>query len=181
MAVITPEYLARSGTEHGEQTAFFCWASMVMRDGFTVANNMGSYEPGIMKEMLALRKQFAYPELRWMYAIPNGGGRTAIQGAQLKAEGVKGGVADIFLPSSIGDYSGLYIEMKKADGAPSDVSKDQYEFGAHVTSSGYAWYVAFGWKEAAKILEGYILQQDVMISTNQQKVHDKMMEMIDGR
>lgn len=144
---ITPEYLSRTGTEHGEQAAVFCWAAQNVR---------------------------RFPVLRWMHALANGGGRTAIQGGLLKAEGVKAGVADINLPVPIGPYAGLYIEMKKADGVPSDVKPEQYEFGAFVTTHYQLWQVCFGWKEAVQQIESYLLQTACALSANQVKVHERL-------
>ena len=57
-------------------------------------------------------KSGQYPELRLLYAIPNGGHRHKAVAAKLKAEGVKPGVPDLCLPVRRGEYSGLYIEMK---------------------------------------------------------------------
>jgi hypothetical protein len=138
--MITPETLARSGSEHGEQAALFCWASLA-------------------------EQQTRFPMLKWMHAIPGGGSRgdtaqsRAIRGGQLKAEGVKAGVADIFLPVSIyglyGRY-GLYIEMKRKNGKPGDVSKEQTDFGMFVKSQGYQWHVCFGWLDASKRIEQYL-------------------------
>lgn len=55
-------------------------------------------------------KQF--PELAWLFSIPNGGQRGKAQAGKLKAEGVKRGVADLCLPVSRMGYNALYIEMK---------------------------------------------------------------------
>ncbi len=145
--IVTPEYLARSGTEHGHQAAVFCWA----------AQNMPSY-----------------PCLAWMHAIPNGGQRSKSQASRLKVEGVKSGVADIFLPVLRGNCAGLYIEMKREDGMPSDVSEDQLAFGAFVTMQGYGWTVAFGWEDAIRILIGYLNQQTLAVSDKQFKVYGKI-------
>ena len=41
------------------------------------------------------------PACRWLHAIPNGGNRSAVTGARLKAEGVKRGIPDLFLPFTI--------------------------------------------------------------------------------
>lgn len=57
-----------------------------------------------------------YPGLRLMFAIPNGGARDAITGAMLKAEGVKPGVPDIFLPVPVNGFHGLFVEMKTLSG-----------------------------------------------------------------
>jgi hypothetical protein len=138
--VITPEYLARSGTEDGEQAALFCWAA---------------------------QNRMRYPQLKWMFAIPNGGARTPSVAARLKATGVKPGVADICLPvpsrvrvstESVVEekFSGLFIEMKRKDGRPSDVKPEQREFIRFVVAHGYYAEVAFGWLEAVMIIERYL-------------------------
>ena len=45
-----------------------------------------------------------YPELEYMFAIPNGGYRHYRTAADLKSEGVKSGVPDIMLPVARGGY-----------------------------------------------------------------------------
>lgn len=127
--MILPADLAHSGSEHGEQAALFCWS--------------------------AIQRQ-RYPMLRWMYAIPNGGGRTRAQGGLLKAEGVKPGVSDVCLPYPCGNYHGLYVEMKRADGVPSDVSPAQKEYLEYFNEVGYCGIVCFGWQQAALAIESYL-------------------------
>ena len=46
------------------------------------------------------------------FAIPNGGLRNIKVAAKLKREGVKAGVADLFIAMSNGIYNGLFIEVK---------------------------------------------------------------------
>lgn len=52
----------------------------------------------------------------WLFAIPNGGSRDKVTGAKLKAEGVKAGVADLFLAYPTGhtdrNIHGWWIEVK---------------------------------------------------------------------
>ena len=57
-----------------------------------------------------------YPELELMFAIPNGGLRHKKTAHTLKAEGVKAGVPDIFLPAPHAGYNGMFIEMKRQVG-----------------------------------------------------------------
>lgn len=125
----TPAQLAASGSEHAHQTAIFCWA----------ATNTPRY-----------------PCLKWLHAIPNGGVRSRVQGAILKAEGVKSGVADIFLPVSRGTYHGLYIELKRADGTEADISDRQREFLTFVDEQDYLAVVCFGWEQAVSVIEHYL-------------------------
>lgn len=56
-----------------------------------------------------------YPEFRGLlFAVPNGGGRSRIEAALLKAEGVVAGVADMLLLVPSKGYAGLCIEFKAA-------------------------------------------------------------------
>ena len=57
-----------------------------------------------------------YPEHALMlFAVPNGGGRSRIEGAIMKGEGVTAGVADLILLEARGGYGSLCIEMKTGD------------------------------------------------------------------
>jgi hypothetical protein len=94
------------------------------------------------------------------YAVPNGGttgGRSALlAGARRKAEGVTAGVPDIECMIAVPPYSGLHIEMKKADGVPSDVSEAQHRMIDRLRSCGRKCEVAFGAAQAWKILAEYL-------------------------
>jgi len=161
-SLMNPEQLAKSGSEHAEQCALFCWANKAMQFGFAAADEMDAYDV-----YTPHHERLYVPELRWLHAIPNAGARSnKIAAAQLKAEGVKAGVADIFLPvvkrgrndqlNNPVRFCGLYIELKRLDGHMSDVSNDQTNFGKFVEQQGYKWYVAFGWRQAASIIKEYL-------------------------
>lgn len=94
-----------------------------------------------------------YPELRWMYAVPNGGSRHPKEAVNLKRQGVKKGVSDICLPLPKGKYHGLYIEMKAGRNTPSE---DQDDFLDFVTMQGYAGCVCWGCEQAIKAIEEYL-------------------------
>jgi len=95
----------------------------------------------------------AYPELKWMFAIPNGGTRDRITAGKLKAEGVKAGVADIFLPVGKENSNGLWIEMKNAIGKPSD---KQVEFQKDMVRAGYAHVICHSWEEGRDAIVTYM-------------------------
>lgn len=57
-----------------------------------------------------------YPELHWLYAIPNGSYKSERQAVEFKKEGLKSGVPDLCLPISRGGYGALYIELKSPKG-----------------------------------------------------------------
>lgn len=155
---MTPNKLASSNSEHAHQAALFCFMSMAEKHGFAAAYDEKCYtEMGYAQTVYAAHKPI--PELKWLHAIANGGSRgdseksRAIRGGQLKAEGVKKGVSDISLPVKRGEYSGLYVELKKEKGRP---SKEQLDFGDFVKNQCFAFCVCVGWQEAAKQIQLYI-------------------------
>ncbi|QIG73224.1 VRR-NUC endonuclease domain-containing protein [Rhizobium phage RHph_N17] len=132
-ALITPEQIAATGTEHAHQAAFFQWIAIT-----------GS-------------KAMAQTEL--MFAVPNGGDRKASVAASLKAEGVKSGVPDVCWPvprlAYVGLdewYHGLWIELKRPglektkNGGRSD---KQVEWHTKLIGLSYAVVVAYGWQSMA--------------------------------
>lgn len=93
------------------------------------------------------------PELKYMFAIPNGGSRNKIEAVNLKRQGVKKGVSDLFLPLSRGKYHGLFIEMKVGRNKPSVEQKDFLEY---VNKSGYLGVVCYGFDEAKETITKYL-------------------------
>ena len=130
---IDPDEYAASGTEHSQQTALFMWACS---------------------------PDNPYVELlKWMHAIPNGGKRSQATAAILKAEGVKRGIGDVFLPLARGDYHGLYLEMKRPRtskrqaGTTSDV-QDDFKAYCHANLFGYA--VCYTYADAKAMIISYV-------------------------
>lgn len=99
--------------------------------------------------MLARQK---YPQLELLYHIPNGGRRDKKEAAALKRQGVKAGVPDICLPVAIGEYHGLYIELKVGK---NKTSKAQNEWIDRLREQGYCVEVCYGWNNARKVIEDY--------------------------
>ena len=77
----------------------------------------------------------AYPDLAWLYAIPNGGKRNLQVAIKLKAEGAKAGVPDLCLPTPRGPYHGLYLETKVK---PNKTTPEQRAWITYLESQGYA-------------------------------------------
>ena len=123
-------------SEHSEQAAVIQWARI---------------------------NEFRYPELRWLYSSLNG---IVIPAApmtrakiinHMKAEGMKPGVPDLFLPVARRGYHGLFIEMKREDGGT--VSPLQKEFMQFAEEQGYLDKVCYGCDEAMEALEWYMKGQ----------------------
>lgn len=89
-----------------------------------------------------------------LFACPNGGHRDVITGSLLKAEGVRPGTPDLILAAPTPAFSGLFVEMKKTDGAKP--STEQKEFIAYLLSAGYSASVHYGAASAIKEIEDYL-------------------------
>jgi hypothetical protein len=94
------------------------------------------------------------PELRLLFAIPNGGARHPVVAVKLKAEGVRRGVPDIFLPIPRNGSHGLFLELK--NGTKGRVSSEQREWLADLDTQGYATAVARDWTAAARLILVYL-------------------------
>lgn len=116
----------RDDREHQEQVALFEWAARV--------------QPRI-------------PELALLFAIPNGSARHPVVASKLKAEGVKAGVLDIFLPVARRMWHGLWLELKAPGGRMSD---EQLEWAEALKAQGYAVDLSYGWQEAARKILAYL-------------------------
>ena len=128
--------LASNSSEHSQQAALFAWSAL--------------------PEVRA-----TYPQLKWMFAVPNGFYSTAAQKAKMKAEGLKDGVPDIFLMWRIisvtnvnNRWNGLVMEMKAKNGRLSD---EQVEWIKHLTSQGYAATVVKGFEAAKEVIINYLV------------------------
>lgn len=120
-------------TEHQEQAALFKWAEL----------SVGKY-----------------PDLEWLYAIPNfpghvGGFTARINaGRRAKAEGRKKGYPDIGLDLARGDYVGLRIEMKRVKGGSLDL--EQKRWHERLRANGIRVEVCKGWEAARDVLVDYL-------------------------
>ena len=112
--------------EHGEQAAVVEWAE---------------------------RRAGVYPELRRLFAIPNGGPRLRGEAGRKVAEGLRPGVPDLFLPVASGEWHGLFVEMKRLDGK---VSKEQEDWIDYLRYAGYCAEVCYGAAEAIVRIEVYL-------------------------
>ncbi len=119
-------------SEHDEQTAVIQWARM----------NEGRH-----------------PALIWLHSSLNGivipaepKTRARIIN-RMKAEGMKRGIPDLFLPCSKRGYHGLYIEMKTEEGR---LTPEQKDFLAYAEAAGYLDLVCRGADEAIEQIEWYL-------------------------
>ena len=119
-----------SVSEHFEQVTLFSWAK-----------NM----------------EGRHPQLKMMFAIPNGGLRNIRVAMKLKKEGVKAGIPDIFLaiprPLEDGWLHGLFIEMKYGKNKPTKVQK---QWLYDLDYEGYDTVVCHSFDEAKQAIIDYL-------------------------
>lgn len=141
---ITPEQLAASGSEDGHQMALFCWAALNTEQ---------------------------YPQLKNLFAIPNGGNRHIVEAIKFVGTGTRSGVPDtmlawpiwpaMFAPSETKwkNYAGLFIEMKKEKyrhHKNGGRSKEQIEWSDRLIAAGYCVKTCYNWIEARDTLIAYL-------------------------
>lgn len=102
----------------------------------------------------------AYPELAWLFHVPNGGARDAVTGAMLKRAGVQPGVPDLCLPcprprSDGGQWHGLWLEMKRADHS-NNPTPEQKRWLDYLRSAGYMAVVCYGAEAAIQAIQTYL-------------------------
>ena len=116
-------------SEHDEQVALVDWANLYARE---------------------------VPELRYMFAVPNQGGKgkgAIIRGQKMVREGLKKGAPDIFLPFPTDDFYGLFIEMKSETGRLGD---EQHDYLNYLTKQGYLCGVCRSFEEAQALIMDYL-------------------------
>lgn len=102
-----------------------------------------------------------YPQYgKLLFAIPNGGKRSKVTASILKSEGVKSGVADLFLSMPKLYYGcpahwkhGLYIETKTEHG---EQSPEQKKFQKAVEAQGYEYTICRSIDEFIKTINDYL-------------------------
>lgn len=102
----------------------------------------------------AKMQSWRWPELALMFHVPNGGSRKKSEAARFKAEGVKAGVPDVFLPVPRGGFHGLFLELKRQKGGR--VSPEQEDWIRRLNGQGYRAVVCRGWQEAAEEISSYL-------------------------
>jgi len=139
--LITPEMLADI-SEDSQQQALFAWAALNTE---------------------------TYPQLKNLFAIPNGGNRHIVEAIKFVGTGTRAGVPDMFLAwpvkfkcSMVTKYHGLYIELKinkyrisKNGGC----SNKQLEWHERLRNSGYCVKICYGWEEARDSLLDYLMEE----------------------
>jgi len=122
-------------TEHDEQVFIFKWARLNER---------------------------TIPVLQNLFAIPNGARtKTKTHAIELKKEGLKSGVPDMFFAVPCGEFGGLFIELKRKEGG--QISRNQKKWIEQLRNVGYEVVVCRGKTEAIKAILRYLSYDYVLI------------------
>lgn len=118
--------------------------------------------PTESEEQIALVQwlEAQHPEVPFFH-VPNGGNRSKATAGRLKAEGVRAGVPDIYLP-----MLSLWVEMKRTVGGR--LSKEQAAWIEHLEDKcGHTVIVARGFEDAVRQIENHIASggYDLLLDT----------------
>lgn len=89
---------------------------------------------------------------KYLFHIPNGGSRHPIEALNLKLQGVKPGVPDLFYPFPTPKHYGLFIEMKYGKNKLTEYQKEWIDY---LNKVGYLAVVCYSAEDALYILEKY--------------------------
>lgn len=119
--------------------------------------------PSEAQEQRAIVRWLSYHPILKDYFCKNNneGKRTALQGAQLKALGLRPGVCDLFIYYPQNGLHGLYLEVKRNKSysksersTPTWLAQEQ--FIETVKGVGYAAYMCYGFDDCRRIVERYL-------------------------
>lgn len=146
--------MTRSRNEHDSQVSVISWAD-------TIAVKLWPQYAIDLEKIVRKRKVMVriFP----IFAIPNGGHRHIAVANQLRAEGVRSGVPDLFLPIPVDGYCGLIIEMKTTKGKP---SKNQLTWINLMNSGGYATTICHSSRDAIVKITAYLNGQWATLARN---------------
>lgn len=149
---MSPEELARTGSEDNHQRAIFAWAAKAAIYGFAAANDMRTYKDKVYADEV-YGEGLAVAALEGLHATPNGGKRDIRTAANLKATGTKPGYPDISLDVARGEHHGLRIELKVGNGK---LSKDQKIWLDRLNQENYLAVVVTGYRNAIIAIQNYL-------------------------
>lgn len=115
-----------------------------------MAKKIGSICPSESDEQIGFINWFeAQFSGVWIFHIPNGGRRAISVAKKMKAEGVKPGVPDLYIPAW-----GLWVEMKRVKGGR--VSREQGAWIEYLEGIGHSVIIGKGASDASRQVLGFV-------------------------
>ncbi len=94
-----------------------------------------------------------------IHATTNGGDRNIVTARKLNAEGVVSGVPDLFIPEPLGQYHGLFVEMKVKGGRLRDTQKEMI---CKLEDRGYKCAVCWSLDDFMKVVNEYFNRHETI-------------------
>ena len=91
-----------------------------------------------------------------IFATPNAGKRSWALANYMKAEGLREGVPDLFMPCPNKHFHGLFIEMKYGK---NKVTEAQSEWVDYLNSRGFMAIACWSFKEAQEVIIKYLKER----------------------
>lgn len=114
------------------------------------------HEESALQQQCVTWFRLQYPKHALMlFAVPNGGGRSSIEAAIMKAEGVTAGVADLLLLEARGGWGALCIEMKTRS-KKSKQRESQEAWQAATEAAGNRYEVCRSFEEFRSVMDDYM-------------------------
>ena len=120
-------------------------------------NMTGLSEDAIQMALLEWLRLYDRGAWELTHHSPNGGARSAVTGARLKAMGVRRGFPDLTLWLPRGGFHGLAVELKAAKGRP---TPEQLDWLAHMSAIGWRAEVCCGFEAAQDVIASYLRADD---------------------
>lgn len=129
--------------------------------GQTLADPYERQSQAAVFQWLDLAARTRWPELAFVFAVPNGEKRDKATAVMLQRQGVKPGVLDIWVPFARGGYVGMVIEMKRKPKVPSEAQETWLAF---LAANHWKTAVAYGADAAIAELIGYVTARPTVIA-----------------
>ena len=126
-----------------------------------ISHNESKSQQAVIKWWAYAWKVLRAPCEEVLYAIPNGGSRRIVEAVIMKREGVRKGVADLFLSVPKGGFAGFYIEMKTQTGV---IRTEQKQFLLTASKLKYCVAVCRSAEEAVEQITSYMRQPDTKLT-----------------
>ena len=94
-----------------------------------------------------------HPAIGYIHAIPNGGHRHPATAMKLKAEGVKRGIPDVFIPYPTTIFHGAYIEFKAGK---NKLTPEQEQYQAWCEENDYSFITCYDFLTAMVFTMEYL-------------------------
>jgi hypothetical protein len=117
------------------------------------AHSESKEQQAIIAWFKVFHRSMGVTDERLLFAVPNGGRRSAVGGSFLVREGLRAGVPDLFLSVARNGWHGLYLEIKADTGQLRPFQKEVIYL---LQQQGYSVHVCYGFEEARGEIERYL-------------------------